>query len=418
MSHTIGQGVPAHDLAGARITLVGINFPPEPTGIAPYNAAMADALAAAGATVTVVTGVPHYPMWRVQPPFGRVVRQAELRHDVTVKRRRHFVPRAPGIKGRAIMESTFFLHATPSVIRRKADAIIAVTPSLSGAGAAAAGSRGRPLGILVQDFTGIAVAQTEAAGSKVSGAIGALEKFVLRRADRLGVIASAFISDANALGFDDAHVSVLPNFTHVQATDAGRDEARQHLGWPTDQQLVVHTGNMGAKQGLRHVIEAARLAADGQPELRFMLVGAGNQEASLRAAADGLPNVTFVAPLSEVDYPYALAAADVLLLNEEVGVRQFCLPSKLTSYVIARRPILAAVEPTGLTAAEVERHGCAVVTPPGNPADLLAQITALLQDEGLQDALVAAASVQALEHDAPSAARRYVQFAADLLAGS
>jgi len=49
------------DLAGVRVLVASINYPPEVTGIAPYTEAIAQAAAEAGATVRVVTGFPHFP---------------------------------------------------------------------------------------------------------------------------------------------------------------------------------------------------------------------------------------------------------------------------------------------------------------------------------------------------------------------
>jgi colanic acid biosynthesis glycosyl transferase WcaI len=46
-------------IVGKRVLVVGINYWPEPTGIAPYNTGMAEYLADLGAKVTVLTGVPH-----------------------------------------------------------------------------------------------------------------------------------------------------------------------------------------------------------------------------------------------------------------------------------------------------------------------------------------------------------------------
>jgi colanic acid biosynthesis glycosyl transferase WcaI len=52
-------------LRGTRIAVVGINYAPETSGIAPYTTEMCEFLASAGAEVTVLTGIPHYPEWRV-----------------------------------------------------------------------------------------------------------------------------------------------------------------------------------------------------------------------------------------------------------------------------------------------------------------------------------------------------------------
>ena len=48
-----------------RVLVLGLNYAPEPTGIAPYTSGLAEGLAARGHQVRVLTGLPHYPQWRV-----------------------------------------------------------------------------------------------------------------------------------------------------------------------------------------------------------------------------------------------------------------------------------------------------------------------------------------------------------------
>lgn len=55
---------------GPDICIFGLNFPPEPTGIAPYVGALATGLAAAGHDVTVHVAHPHYPKWEVYDGYG------------------------------------------------------------------------------------------------------------------------------------------------------------------------------------------------------------------------------------------------------------------------------------------------------------------------------------------------------------
>ncbi len=55
----------AGSLSGLRVCVVACHFRPESSGSAPYNSLLVDTLADAGAAVKVVTGVPHYPQWRV-----------------------------------------------------------------------------------------------------------------------------------------------------------------------------------------------------------------------------------------------------------------------------------------------------------------------------------------------------------------
>ncbi len=72
-----------------RVLIVGINYSPELTGIGPYTAGLAEHLASRGDDVTVITGLPHYPDWRIA---GRTSRT----HDPGgVARRRSRHPRRP-----------------------------------------------------------------------------------------------------------------------------------------------------------------------------------------------------------------------------------------------------------------------------------------------------------------------------------
>ncbi len=56
-----------NDLAstGLRVAVLGINYAPEKSGIAPYTAGMARGLQSLGHSVKVFTSFPHYPEWRV-----------------------------------------------------------------------------------------------------------------------------------------------------------------------------------------------------------------------------------------------------------------------------------------------------------------------------------------------------------------
>jgi glycosyltransferase involved in cell wall biosynthesis len=141
-------------------------------------------------------------------------------------------------------------------------------------------------------------------------------------------------------------------------------EARDALGLPHDKTICLHAGNMGFKQGLENVVEAARLAVTEAPELSFVLLGDGNQRPHLEQLAHGLPNVRFMDPVPPAMFPNALHAADVLLINQRDTVTDMSLPSKLTSYLTANRPIFAAVHPDSEAARAIEELNGGVVVEP------------------------------------------------------
>src|SRR5699024_3086421 len=105
--------------------------------------------------------------------------------------------------------------------------------------------------------------------------------------------------------------------------------------------LILHAGNMGRKQGLANVVRAASVVGPDEP-LVFVLLGDGSERTALEALAEGSNKIRFVSSLHQDEFPLALAAADALLVNELPGVKEMALPSKLTSYFAAGRPIIAA----------------------------------------------------------------------------
>ena len=72
-----------------------------------------------------------------------------------------------------------------------------------------------------------------------------------------------------------------------------------------------------------------------------------------------------------------MAASDVLLLTQRVDVADMALPSKLTSYFSAGRPVVAAVAEGSEAQAEVEASRGGVVVAPSSPEELLGALTEL-----------------------------------------
>jgi colanic acid biosynthesis glycosyl transferase WcaI len=377
-------------LDGLSVLVVGIYFAPDLTGIAPYTTAMCEDLALMGARVEVVTGIPHYPAWRVADGYRFGVRWHERRGTVEITRVRHVVPKRQDPVRRAAYELTFWAGARLAVRQARPDVVLAVTPNLGAVpvALAAGGAAGVPVGVVVQDLVGLAAVQS---GMRRSGLVGPvvarIEGRYLRRADRLAVISPAFRHPLLSLGIAGARVSVLPNFVHIGRSAADRHTARRSLGWPSDRRLVLHTGNMGLKQDLGNVLDAARGARLRSPEMLFLLVGDGSTRGHLERHAVGLDNVRFLNPLPDAVYPVALAAADCLLVNERPSVRDMSLPSKLTSYFASARPIVAATREDGATAREVHRSGAGLVVPPGDPAALLGGCIRVCADSALAERL-------------------------------
>jgi colanic acid biosynthesis glycosyl transferase WcaI len=377
-----------HPLTGKHALVVGINYAPEPTGTAPYTTALAEHLAEDAAAVTVFSGMPHYPSWSLDPAHKGVLRSTEhiplgATKRLTLRRFRHYIPSRQTAITRAGYEASFLTNALTARLRHRPDLVIAVTPSLSGAvaGARLARRHGSKFLVVVQELTAKAAIQTGIRGGGYAAcAAGTIERYALGRADHVAIVSEAFRSQLNQYGVADEKISLLPNWTHISPKHLNQAEARRALGWPVEPFTVVHTGNIGLKQDLGNLVEVARLSQE-LPYLRFVIVGNGSQRSAVEAQAAGLDNLTFVDPLNGEQYPKALAAADLLVINERPGVEDMSLPSKLTSYLPSGRPVIAAVTNGGATAQELQRtRGAALIVPPGDPLAFLEGVLTLRLD--------------------------------------
>lgn len=376
---------------------------------------LVDTLVAAGADVDVVTGIPHYPQWKVTNQRYRYgLRWRENDGAARLTRVRHAVPAHPDLVGRMRQEASFALLAAPQVRRSAADVIVAVTPLVGAMVAAHVGRRGRPLGVIVHDLAGNAAVQSGSTGGRTAKIVGSAEYALLARADKVGVITPRFEPALTSHGVESARLAVLPIFTHVNESALSAAHARRQLGWAEAGLTVLHTGNMGMKQGLEHVVAAARMAPD-VGDIQFVFVGDGNQRSHLEALASDIANVRFVDPVSNDDYPTVLAAADVLLLHERPGAAEMSLPSKLTSYVAARRPILAAVDDSGITKALLETYGAAMTVSSGDPKALLDAIHTLGTDEAtVADVMTGAKKMGVAEFSVATGTAAFRTFVASL----
>lgn len=367
-----------------RVLVLGLNYPPEPTGISPYTGSMARGLARRGFITRVLTAHPHYPEWKVKPGYGQWSRSEHL-DGVDVERLRHYVPAKPKGLRRLFSEASF----GGRLIGRRwrdADAIVAVSPALISTAIAALKAktthRGVPFVVWVQDLYTLGLAETGQGGGFVERVMKTIEGRLLRSADRVVVIHDRFAARAEQdFGVERDRIEVIRNWTHLSAVaDVDVAATRRQFGWGDGEAVVLHAGNMGVKQGLENVVEAARLAASRGERVRFVLLGAGSQLARLKECGAGIPSLQFLSPLNDQDFTAALQSADCLLVNELPGVSEMAVPSKLTSYFAAGRPVVAATDITGITADEIRAANAGVVVPAGDPPALLEAVTSLTED--------------------------------------
>ena len=364
------------DRRSLKILVLSSYYWPETAGNAPYVTGVAEHLAGRGHRVVVATGFPHYPEWRSSPRGLLGIR--ERRGGVEIRRRRHYVPTAQSALTRALYEASLCIAGTTALPRSAPDVIIGFSPTLAGAmlASGAANLYRRPYGLVFQDLQGPGALQSGVEGGRrIATLVERAEVGLARSAAAVGVIAEGFRSYFEGHGVAPERIHDLPNWSQDAQPTESPTETRRRLGWSDDEFVCLHAGNMGHKQGLENVLHAAAAIAD--PDIRIVLAGDGNERARLEALAAELEvsNVSFLPPQPSGLYESMLRAADVLLVNQRSTVGEMSLASKLTSYFMAARPVIAAVAERSETARELTRARAGELAPPEDPRSLADALT-------------------------------------------
>lgn len=383
-----------------KILVVGINYAPENIGCGKYNSEMCEWLAAQGHEVRVVTTPPYYPAWRIWE--GQKIRWPRLErlNGVEVLRCPLWVPQQPRGLTRMLHLASFALSSALGMAlsaRWKPQVVINIAPTLASAPGAwlyARLMRAR-CWLHVQDFeVDAAMDMGIVQPGRLRRAALWIERRMLRRFDRVSTISPKMLERLEQKGVDRAKRVLFPNWVDTDAIcplDAA-SPYRAELGIPDDAVVALYSGNMGQKQGLELLGEAARALAE-HPSLHFVFGGEGPARETLQLACRDMANVHFLDLQPTARLNDWLGLADIHLLPQRADVADLVMPSKMTGMLASGRPTLATAYPeTGVANALAESG---VVVP---PADLSAFVTALEQlasDKALCRALGSKARQQA-----------------------
>jgi len=211
-----------------------------------------------------------------------------------------------------------------------------------------------------------------------------LELHLFRQARAVTTISRSMAARLAAKGVPPARLQVLPNWADLDKVRPGPrlNALRRELGL-TSETVVLYAGNLGEKQGLEVILEAAALTR-GKPSIRYLVAGEGaaRDRIKLRAQDLGLDNLTFLPLQSNSRLPLLLAAADLHLVVQRQKAADLVMPSKLTNIMAAGRPFIAtAGEATELARVTTESRA-GLVVPPEDGRALAQAVLGLAGDPG------------------------------------
>lgn len=327
-----------------KILLYGINFAPELTGIGKYSGEMVEFLVQQGHEVTVVTAPPYYPEWEIQKPYKKWLYKVETMLGAKVIRCPMYVPKNPSTLTRLIHLSDFALSSffgLFSQILKKPDVLIVVEPTLFCTPAALLFAKitGAKAWLHIQDYEidamfGLGMADHAGFAKR---RVFAVERWLMQRFDRVSSISDSMVKIArDKKGVASDRLVFFPNWANIDVITPMPDDGYYRQLWQIapDDFVLLYSGNLGKKQGLELIVDAARHFS-AQAPVKFIIVGDGAHKEALQQQAAGLPNIIFK-PLQPFDrLSQLLACANVHLVIQKSGAADLVLPSKLTNILAA-----------------------------------------------------------------------------------
>ncbi|HEY9154752.1 MAG TPA: WcaI family glycosyltransferase [Opitutaceae bacterium] len=375
-----------------KITVWGINYDPEPTGIGPFNTDMCVYLAEQGHAVTMISTFPYYPWWKKPADAeGKWFERSVIR-GVKLFRCWHYVPAKPSTLKRLIHELSFLASSTGRAHFLPApDVYIVVSPPLFlGIGAFFISRlKRRPFIFHVQDL------QPDAAlglgmikpGPSVK-ALYALEKWNYSMAAAVSGICGGMLDAFARKRVPGRKIILFPNWipdaSAPKPATPSASSFREHYGISRETPLIAYSGNVGMKQGLEIVIEAAalgKLKKDLASAFHWAICGEGAAKPALEKMIHDqtLEAAVHLYPLQPDDrYQSLLRETDISLITQQRGTGQFFFPSKLLSILQFGRPVLAVADACSELARAVESGRFGLVVEPGDAAALLAAAETIL----------------------------------------
>lgn len=383
-----------------KLLIYGINYAPEETSTGKYTGEMGSWFAARGHDVTAIVAPPYYPQWRVGKGYSSRSYLVEDIDGVRTNRVPLFVPNPENVsaRNRILHETSFSIASTrywlPLLLRKQTyDAVIAVCPPVQMGAYPLIYSRlrGVPFVFHVQDLqVDVAVRLQMLKNAAMASILYKIEDLLLRFATRVSTITETMRRRVVQKGVPERKTWLFPNWADVSLVrPLPRDnEVRREFGVGPNDVLVLYAGNMGEKQGLNLMLDAAgRLK--GRKRLGFAMVGSGAARKRLERLVEqrGLDNVRFY-PLQPLErLPEMLAAGDIHLVVQRREAADLVMPSKLTNILAAGRPAVATAEPGTALYDTLNEHDCGIVTTPGNVEELVAALIMLSEDAQTRERL-------------------------------
>jgi colanic acid biosynthesis glycosyl transferase WcaI len=200
-----------------------------------------------------------------------------------------------------------------------------------------------------------------------------LEAFAYKHAVHVSGISEEILDAFRRKDVPEQKLILFPNGVTVPSEEEipARGKFRVKHGFAADEFLAIYAGNLGVKQGLDILLDAAELLRANK-DIRIVIAGDGAARESLEKdmRARNLKNVSMLPLQFGEDYKELLVDADVSLITQQSGSGNAFFPSKLLVTMAYASPVVTVADEESALARVVKDGGFGRNLPPGKPEEL------------------------------------------------
>ena len=370
-----------------RILILGINYWPEETGIGAFTTYRAEYLASRGHEVTICTTFPYYPEWKVASAYRGKLLHSESRNGVRILRSYAYIPSRVTSAKRVLHEASFIASSLlRALFRARPDLLLVVSPPLGLAVNAFILSRlwRIPYVFDVEDLQPDAAAELGMLPGPILNAMYKVERMAYRNAALVSTLTTGMQRRIIEKGTPQERTALFEPRADDSLANISSDEALAFRSrFSLDGKIIVsHSGNMGVKQGLGVILEAADLNRTDE-SIVFLIVGDGAVRTRIQQRAQdlGLSNLRFLPLLDSNEFRGFLKASDICLVTQQKTVSDMVFPSKTVTYLMGGCAVIASVNSDSEVAETIEEAGAGLVVEPENAQALLSAIHQLAKGD-------------------------------------
>ncbi len=337
-----------------------------------------------GYKVTVLTGIPNYPMGKFFPGYSWSKKRKENWNGMEIIRI-PLIARGHSAIGMILNYFSFVVSGWFWNRFNKVNADIVFSFEVSPmtqvkVGCGYAKKHKVPHYLYVQDLWPENVETVTGIHNRlIIGPIDRMVDKIYRRVDKIFVTSPSFVDAVvnRKNNVPKEKVYYWPQY----AEEFYRPMSKQSIdGIPDDGTFkIAFTGNIGTAQGLGVLPKAAALLKD--EAVRFVIVGDGRYQAEFLKQISDLgvdDKFTMIPRVNAEKIPEILSACDAGFISfNKTSLWEMTIPAKLQSYMACGKAVLASA--SGETKRIIEEAGCGVCAEIGDPESLAEGISELIK---------------------------------------